>query len=188
MISSPWITRPSKISTNWGWPLHVKAVGRLNAQRTEAFMSAGRWANHWKGLWTMYESAPETGVDPNALEAELSPKDIETLCAAHLIERTHTPKGMVKVFSVDEPAKGRRRMIAWPRSWNDEHEVPYELKIPFASGEQLWQTCLGQPLAWCVDMKAWYHQFNLPEHWRDKFCFKFNNEWWRVTTIQSAIL
>ena len=97
-------------------PLHTKNVRKISWDEADKMVRSspvqGRWAQ-W--CWakdclfnvTFLESVPKS--PPR--EAALFQKDIEALLNSKYIELAPSPKNFVKVFTVNEREKKRRRMI-----------------------------------------------------------------------------
>ena len=131
----------------------------------------------------------ETGV--HVPESLLPESDIAALQSAGLISLTLPRPGdwPCRTFSVDEPAKKRRRWIVHPSTFNKhlpcskQTDDRFLLPIPsdIMKKVSMWR------FARCIDLTAYYHQFGLVGGCGDpRFIFREGGSYYAVNTIPTG--
>jgi hypothetical protein len=191
MITSRWGTtskRDPLASDARTWPLHVKLTGRLDWSKLDNMIHPSLkevWCKHAQ-YFAVTSALLGTTFSVDSSPADLEIGDIEQLTAMKYVEKiAHTQvKGTVRVFWVAEILKRRRRLVTHPK---EQNELPFQ-KEPslFPSDEEVFDIHKA-PTAACVDMKAFFNQFELPTYLRDYFCFRTKTgEWYRLCTIPTG--
>lgn len=122
----------------------------------------------------------------------LSTKDVEYMEATGLIEQISRERcnGAVWLHAEAETAKTRRRFIAWPRQANDGicvkgTEIAPQLATPVSCVESAGKAMSEGKVPVVFDMKAWYHQFSLPQECYS-YCFSAKGRFYRLRTIPTG--
>jgi hypothetical protein len=190
MLTRRWNRRhEARTPEQLGWPLHVKHTSRLNWDQLEQHVHPSlreAWARH-AAFFSLQSTLIGTNFPIETFPSDLQPGDLGELITKRYIEQTerHRVRGTVRVFWVAEPNKRRRRLVTHPFFQNDM--VPFH-KEPdlFPTDDDLLEP-VGEPAAACVDMRAFFNQFALPEHLRDFFAFQATNgNWYRLCTIPTG--
>ena len=177
MLAGSW--RPSAIRCESSvFPLHLKDVSRVNLVAADAIIDS-RFLEAWNFAKQLLMTPLQ--FDSVAMDLELTPQiadlndiDINDLLRFNIIEEFDEAQALnyVKIFTVEEPDKGRRRMINWPQAINELFpEVPnvqlpsyQEIEKEIASGQYWWASTF--------DIAAFYHHFALPADMLKYYCFQ----------------
>jgi hypothetical protein len=176
-----------------GWerlPLHVKHVAPLDCDALEelevedaatrqAFVRARRWLDAPEA----YHLVPQfRGSLTDLHPARLSTEDVARMQAASQISAVDPAEalGTIRVFSVPEVAKQRRRAIKHTELINDLYpkESLDPVQLPLRA-EQSAQSASGR-YAVCLDFAAYFDQFQLSEEVSRLMCFRHGGQAYRL--------
>ena len=94
----------------------------------------------------------------------------------------------VRIFTVVEDEKGRRRIIAWPRYSNIVERIIYDdlkrslqRRVPFAYTARS-RNAVKHKFAASADFTKFFQQFKVRSH----YCFKYNGVTYRLTTVPTG--
>lgn len=128
-------------------------------------------------------------------EANLSQEDLRVLLESNLIEETAPPlfaTPRLRIFTVPEPAKNRRRLICHTCDINDATEQ-VAIPIVFTPIDDVIKFLVDTApefFCWSNDATAYYHQFPLDEPSRIYYTFavdtKSGKKRYRLTTIPTG--
>lgn len=165
------------------FPLYTQQMGRINLERLTAMMNTSEF-KIFQTAYQQYSASHSLERNTKFNRSELFDEDIHQLLNARYIEETEEElvEGTIIVKSVDEPAKERRRFIAWPKEQNGEKEaglqMPTSAEYIISAHEKL--------LGVCIDMKNFYNQFQMHPEARPHYCFKHGPKWYRLTVIPTG--
>lgn len=185
----------SPASRDFSLPLHIKHVGQISIQQWITLVrndvNLERQFERAFALLTdisilaaaaaeIRERYPKMEIKP----ALLSEQDIARLLEAHKIEEVTQGEiqAWVKVFSVSEMSKGRRRWICAPWSNDVILEVP-ECVLP---GVMEIEEGIQQEGAVLMDLPWWYGQIPIPKECRVYYGFKAFGRYFVCTTVPTG--
>ena len=188
MITARW-SRSSKLEAAEarGWPLHVKKTDRLDWKKLTKSVHSSlleKWELHSKYFTVLSAMMGESFVIDET-EADLEPGDIEELLRCMYVEPVDGKyvRGTVRVFWVAEMLKKRRRLVTHPRQQND---LPFQKEPDIFPKDSEIFDIENKEVAACIDMRAFFNQFELPSMLRNFFCFKAAGVWYRLCTIPTG--
>lgn len=162
-------------------PLHVKDVTPINLVALDRMAEKVRMdlaSNYWKARKLLHDERlyqPLAERKPNQLKMDLTKADLDLIRAYNQIEdhpATEAALGWLRLFTVPEPAKNRRRVIAHTTTAN---EMERQIKLLLNTMKQMTQAVHAGPLAFAVDFQQFFAIFELDPAIRKYFCF-VNNE------------
>ena len=173
------------------WPIHVKHVGTVDVARVAGLASASQsLADRWQRVrrWVeddeAYAGVPCSNRTPAA--AALSLEDVEALLEHGVIEeaRLEDVRGSVRMFTVPEPKKQRRRAIKHTKGCNDALGAATLEGVRFPSKSDIVGMVHKGSHFISLDFAAYYDQFKYAEEIRDRFCFTDElGHCWRLRTL-----
>lgn len=174
----------------WNLPLHLKNTSHINWQKaSQMILPPFREAWNW-GLnaLTSYEfishHCTDTAPIENIPHAQITQQDLETLLQKKVIRNfSGTPRGTVRVFTVVEAGKNRRRLITEP-SLNKTFLYPGDIRLPSVEG--VIDIVRKHEGAVLFDFAHYYHQFRLAEDVQCFYVFQFNGELFCLTVIPTG--
>lgn len=152
-------------------PIHAKCVGRLRIDSITHLIHEfhPRHEHQWTALRrfiedvNLYERAlQQTKKHHRVSPAALSQQDVERMLQARIIAKLHEPPlGTVRMFSVNELAKHRRRPITWTRDLNELFGNGPSISLPQA--RHLVQSVTLYSWGLVADLKGWFFQIPLSD-------------------------
>ena len=179
------------------WPLHAKRVNPMKEQQIlQQMQKSPRSYQAYRTCREYFEPLfLRTVKSTGESEAHLSLEDVSALLNSKLIEETippgfQTPR--LRIFTVPEPAKRRRRLICHTCDINNATEH-VTIPVSFTPIENIIHFLVDtEPefFCWSNDATAYYHQFPLDEASRIFYTFAVETDsckkWYRLTTIPTG--
>lgn len=160
------------------YPIHVKDVARVNwdlAGETilEDLKPSWDWAKHV--LTGKHELTPINRSE--ILPANISELDLKTLIKYDIVcelPQDLTPLGTVKLWTIVEAPKHRRRLIVEPRAFNEKFLYAGECELPML--EALIPRAAETEGAMRADFAAYYNSFALSREAWSYYTFEFRSK------------
>lgn len=117
---------------------------------------------------------------------------LQLLLSAGILQAVHgqnDSKAFVKIFSVPEPSKKRRRLIIEPRSLNIAYRHTMStaptsvVKMELPSLSDIERLVATSEAIRCIDFKSYYYQFSLGEDVKKYFRAVINGELYQVAVL-----
>lgn len=168
----------------------MKRVGQFSIETAGKFVAAEH-----KALWRYYKSRFESDFLDNVpctltrddAVADLSNEDIAVLLEARIIGRLFTaPKHWVRIFTTNEIAKNRRRMIAHTVDINLAEDIPEEFSISLVTLAEIEDDVRDYPLSFVSDYAAYYHSFAISQEVQPHFAFVHHEQLYCLKTIATG--
>jgi len=183
-ITHQWPTKicPKAKGHELEWPLHLKEVNRIDLTEAGNIVQATCAANLqlWLDSIDPFNDPPPTHCQ--MYEAELEPIDIDALLRAQVIRVDPCPDQNawgLRVFSVPEATKLRRRCIMHPPEFNAARDhTPVKLPTP----EEVIQAAGNYRYATCLDISAYYQHL----HMNQRFVFRYRGTQFLCNTIPTG--
>ena len=199
LVSEGWgknaVTSVAKSVQDYLTPLHVKpgVVGNLAWCDLDRFMATRPSFSLWKCLTSFYRDASVLENlfslsplgDDGAYEAQLCENDMSVLLRNGCVTEVREAKGWCRVFSVFEKGNTRRRLILWPKKFNDLTADSQTSEVVFPTVEDIIGR-VDKKRAACLDFAAFFQQFPLAAEVRVYFCFRWRGKIYAPTTIPTG--
>ena len=192
-LSSLWQPK-SRVLSNQAledWPLHIKNVQSIQTRarfdQCSSLFPQSPFLRPMQNALSMLVTA-NLASSVSIQESSLLPADISALVAAGLIVKTSPRPGdwPCRSFSVEEPAKRRRRWIVHPGSFNKELPCSEQSADQFLLPKpaDIMRRVAKWSFARCIDLTAYYHQFGLDDG--PRFIFRQGSEYFATKTIPTG--
>lgn len=139
---------------------------------------------------------PPGPVHPDEIEqAKISCEDLERLLAAGYVEplpENARVEGTVKLFSVEETEKQRRRLICWPQWLNDidlgieDFDVPLPTVADVTCGAASFLAANNGATATTLDLASWFYHFRMGESARNGYVFRAGGLLYRLISVPTG--
>ena len=110
--------------------------------------------------------------------AELTPDELQQC-------RLSGTGGGLKVFTIAEWLKDRRRIIRFTQRINDENSIEDEFKVPLPSEQQLFSRLQHAACA-CIDIEGFYDSLRLPEAATMAYVFSAHGRFFKLLTVPTG--
>lgn len=177
------------------FPIHVKKglaiIEHRRILRLEMTEEMKRKLEHvfqWIEEEEMYKDVPVCTAR-QLPPAKLTREHIELLVAEGHIESVpdrRCVKGYVKVFGSLELFKGRIRIIKWTRIINETLGKETLIGIRMSGKKEAVALACKGPWIAAVDAKGFYDQIGLSENVRDRFCFRWRKQIFRLRRLATG--
>lgn len=159
-------------------PLHVKDVPKFMLDEAKVWCAQQGGERNWD-YYRQHFSHNLLKKIPRVLgkgeaAADLEKGDIQKLLAFGLVRKVQShekPQRYVKIFTLVEKEKNRRRLIAHTTDINDALELDEEFKISLPGLEDIIEDVLEFSYAAVTDFAAYYHSFGLTAEEQMHYCF-----------------
>lgn len=164
-------------------PTHLKPVGAVLLSVFDEWAKGTPYEEKWKAAVAyLRDPAAYAGVPPvdiSDVACHIKPGDHETVLAIGYWGYTTLDqvKGVVRVFLTPEPWKKRWRMISWTYTANKVTSVE---KTVLATLAQTRQSVHNGPLAFSIDLAAWFNQLPYEAPVRNLFCVRYKDQWYHL--------
>jgi hypothetical protein len=166
-----WLGRHAEL------PLHQKMVTTINLEAVSRLSSIdpeapARWAQarRWLSDESLYSEVPFDGRLP---KPRLETGDLETMIKAGVIRPmlpSERPRGALRIFTVAEVHKHRRRPIKWPQAVNETCGRDTLQSLTVVPRAEVRRQVKPGEVAILVDMAQWFDQIPLGSKVQSYFC------------------
>lgn len=172
-----------------GLPLHTKHLSkRVEPVLAEALVLPQYIASYQeaKGILFDAESLEPLTFEEPPTEAGLEPGDIEELLGVNYIRKIDfcDARGWLNVFTTDELAKWRRRLITEPRDINAQLTSSCDVRLP--NFEEVLRGIDVHAGAETYDFAAFYTAFEIPEEVQPFYCFLYQGQCYALRVLATG--
>jgi hypothetical protein len=181
---------PGSITDIGKLPVHLKRVARcinfaallLLATAAPESMAAWLSAERWLSDEKMYTSVPVRSANGAPNPHDLSEADIDALVDHDVIKqvRRSDVRGWIKMFTVPEWFKQRKRVIMWTKDINDLLGKELSPKVRFPSKLDIRGFSQRGKFFAALDFAGYYHQFSLADEVAKRHCIRRNGKFYCV--------